>query len=34
MVGADGDERKGLLSEDGALEFDVEAFSLDPFLWV
>ncbi|MFN2377962.1 MAG: coagulation factor 5/8 type domain-containing protein [Candidatus Binatia bacterium] len=34
VVGADGDERKGLLSEDGALEVDAEGFSLEPFLWV
>lgn len=34
VVGADGDERKGLLGEDGALEIDAEAFSLEPFLWV
>ena len=33
VVGADGDERKGLLSEDGALEVDLESFSLEPFLW-
>jgi hypothetical protein len=34
LVGADGDERKGLLSEDGALEVDAESFSIEPFLWV
>jgi hypothetical protein len=33
LVGADGDERKGLLSEDGALEVDAESFTLEPFLW-
>src|SRR4029079_16869559 len=33
LVGADGDDRKGLLSEDGALEIDAESFSLEPFLW-
>jgi hypothetical protein len=33
VVGADGDERKGLLSEDGALEVDAESFSIEPFLW-
>ncbi len=32
LVGADGDERKGLLSEDGALEVDAEGFTLEPFL--
>jgi hypothetical protein len=33
VVGADGDEYKGLLSEDGALEVDAESFSIEPFLW-
>ena len=33
LVGADGDEHKGLLSEDGALEVDAESFSIEPFLW-
>lgn len=33
VVGADGDEHKGLLSEDGALEVDAESFSIEPFLW-
>ena len=33
VVGADGDERKGLLGEDGALEIDAEAFTVEPFLW-
>ena len=33
LVGGDGDLRKGLLSEDGALEVDAEAFTLEPFLW-
>ncbi len=34
VVGADGDERKGILSEDGALEVDAEAFTIEPFLRV
>jgi hypothetical protein len=33
VVGADGDDHKGLLSEDGALEVDAESFSIEPFLW-
>jgi hypothetical protein len=33
VVGADGDEHKGLLSEDGALEVSAESFSIEPFLW-
>ncbi len=33
VVGADGDEHKGLLSEDGAVEVDAESFSIEPFLW-
>ena len=33
VVGADGDDRKGLLGEDGALEVGVESFSIEPFLW-
>jgi hypothetical protein len=33
LVGGDGDERKGLLGEDGALEVDFEGFTLEPFLW-
>lgn len=33
VVGGDGDLRKGLLGEDGALEIDAEEFSLEPFLW-
>ena len=33
LVGGDGDERKGLLGADGALEVDAEAFTLEPFLW-
>jgi hypothetical protein len=33
VVGADGDERKGLLGEDGALEIDAESFTVEPFLW-
>lgn len=34
LAGGDGDERKGLLSEEGALEVDAESFTLEPFLWV
>lgn len=34
VVGGDGAARKGLLSEDGALEIDAEAFTLEPFLRV
>ena len=33
LAGADGDEHKGLLSEDGALEVGVESFTLEPFVW-
>ncbi|MGH7789970.1 MAG: discoidin domain-containing protein, partial [Candidatus Binatia bacterium] len=33
VVTADGDDRKALLSEDGALEVDAESFTLEPFLW-
>jgi hypothetical protein len=33
LVGADGDLRKGLLGEDGALEVDAESFTLEPFVW-
>jgi hypothetical protein len=33
VVGADGDERKALLGEDGALEVGVERFSVEPFVW-
>jgi hypothetical protein len=33
VVGADGDDRKGLLGEDGALEVSAESFSVEPFLW-
>ncbi|HEX2485702.1 MAG TPA: discoidin domain-containing protein, partial [Myxococcota bacterium] len=33
VVGGDGDERKGLLGADGALEVDAEGFTLEPFLW-
>lgn len=33
VVGAEGDVRKGLLSEDGALEVEAESFTLEPFLW-
>ena len=32
VVGADGDTRKGLLGEDGALEVDAESFTIEPFL--
>ncbi len=32
LVGGDGDSKKGLLGEDGALEVDAESFSLEPFL--
>ncbi len=32
VVGADGDERKALLGEEGALEVDAESFTLEPFL--
>ncbi len=34
VVGADADERKGLLGEDGAIEVAAEAFTLEPFLRV
>jgi hypothetical protein len=34
LVGADGDTRKALLGEDGALEVDAESFTLEPFLRV
>ena len=33
IVGPDAGLRKGLLGEDGALETDAEAFSIEPFLW-
>ena len=33
LVGGDGDLSKGLLGEDGALELDAEACSVEPFLW-
>jgi hypothetical protein len=32
VVGGDGDLKKGLLGEDGALEVDAESFSIEPFL--
>ncbi len=32
VAGGDGDTRKALLSEDGALEVDAEAFTIEPFL--
>jgi hypothetical protein len=32
VVGADGDTRKGLLGEDGALEVDAESFTIEPLL--
>jgi hypothetical protein len=34
LVGADDDDKEALLSVDGALEVDREAFSIEPFLWV
>ena len=34
LVGGDGDLRKGLLGEDGALELDAEAPSIEPFLYI
>ncbi|HYC57359.1 MAG TPA: discoidin domain-containing protein [Candidatus Binatia bacterium] len=34
VVGGDGDERKGLLGEDGALEVGAESFTIEPFLFV
>jgi hypothetical protein len=34
VVGADGDDAEGLLSDDGMLEVGREAFSIEPFLWV
>jgi len=34
VVGAPGDEREAALSEDGALEVEKEAFTLEPFLWL
>ncbi|HEX2484780.1 MAG TPA: discoidin domain-containing protein [Myxococcota bacterium] len=34
VVGAPDDEREAALSEDGALEVDKEAFTLEPFLWL
>lgn len=34
VVGAPGDEREAALSEDGALEVEKEAFTLEPFLWI
>jgi hypothetical protein len=33
VAGGDGDERKALLGEDGALEVAAERFSVEPFLW-
>jgi hypothetical protein len=33
VVSGDGDERKALLGEDGALEVAAECFSVEPFLW-
>ncbi|HWP65811.1 MAG TPA: discoidin domain-containing protein [Candidatus Limnocylindria bacterium] len=33
VLGVDGDARTALLGEDGALEVDAEAFTLEPFLW-
>jgi hypothetical protein len=34
VVGAPDDEREAVLSEDGALEVEKEAFTLEPFLWL
>lgn len=34
VVGAPDDEREATLSEDGALEVEKEAFTLEPFLWL
>ncbi len=34
VVGADGDEHKGMLGADGALEVSAESFTLEPFLAV
>ncbi len=34
LVGGDGERRKGLLSESGAVEIEAEGFTLEPFLWV
>jgi hypothetical protein len=34
VAGGDGDERKALLGEDGALEVAAEGFSVEPFLWL
>lgn len=34
VISADGDERKALLGEDGAVEIDVEKFSIEPFLQI
>jgi hypothetical protein len=33
-ISADGDEHKGLLGEDGAVEVEVEGFSIEPFLQI
>ena len=33
-ISADGDEHKALLGEDGAVEIDVEQFSIEPFLQI
>jgi hypothetical protein len=34
VAAGDGDPRKGLLGEDGAIELDVEGCSIEPFLWL
>jgi hypothetical protein len=34
VVSGEGDERKALLGEDGALEVAAEGFSVEPFLWL
>jgi hypothetical protein len=33
IVGGDGEAKKGLLSEDGALEVAAESYSIEPMLW-
>ncbi len=33
IVGGDGEAKKGLLGEDGALEVGIESYSIEPFLW-
>ena len=34
VVGTPGGEKEGALSEDGAIEVEKEAFSIEPFLWI